>query len=81
MLLNTGVDIVKGKLLLGHRHVSTTQTQDIRQRDCLGSECDQLEVFARVMFRDSSSGGLLLDPIVKNHHLDHLGPQRRTVQR
>ena len=32
MLLNTGADIVKGKLLLGHRHVTTTQTQDKRRR-------------------------------------------------
>ena len=32
MLLNTGFDIVKGKLLLGHRHVTITQTQDKRRR-------------------------------------------------
>jgi hypothetical protein len=65
VLLNTDVGIVKGKLRLGHRHLTTTQTQDKRHRNCFGSGRDQLEVFARVMFRDSSGGGLLLDPIVK----------------
>ena len=65
VLLNTDAEIVKGKLILGNRHVTATQTQNERDRDCLGSGCDQLEVFARVMFQDSSSGRLLLDPIVK----------------
>jgi hypothetical protein len=38
-------------------------------------------VFARVVFGESSGGGLLLDAIDEDRPLDDLGQQRRTVQR
>jgi hypothetical protein len=40
-----------------------------------------LGVFARVVFRESSGGGLLLDAIDEDRPLDDLGQQRRSVQR
>jgi hypothetical protein len=66
-------ELRKGGYVLFLRHPQTNPDQ---------ADTDPLNgVSARVVFEDSSGGGLLLDAIDENRPLDDLGQQRRTVQR
>ncbi len=53
-----------------------------RQANCLPAKPEGYEgVLSRVVFGESSGGGLLLDAIDEDRPFDDLGQQRRSVQR